>query len=75
MATVDKVFPDYNRKLQLDQFEPVQHGVELEVSLEEGDDPEEVYYEYADRAEDMVERELAERIAQKKLEEAEDDDE
>lgn len=73
MPETTEIKASYSRKVQLSQFEPVEHFVEISVGLEEGDDPEEVYDEYSERAEDMVERALASRIAQKKLES--DDDE
>ena len=74
MADVDTIDVQYNRKVQLEQFEPVQHGLSMEVSLDDGDDPDEVYDEYASIAEDMVERSLAERIARAKID-ADDDEE
>lgn len=72
MATVKTVTPSYNRTVQLDQYEPVKHGVELEVVVEDDEDEDEVYDEYSDVAEDMVERALVARIEQKKL--ADEDD-
>lgn len=74
MPKVDEIEIQYNRKVQLEQFEPVQHGVSMEVSLTEDDDPDDVYDEYTEVAEEMVERALAERIARAKIE-AESDDE
>jgi len=67
MPQTEKITVNYNRKVQLNDFEPVQHGVTLEVSLDEGDDPDEVYDEYSERSEEMVERALAERIARSKI--------
>lgn len=61
----------YNRKVQLEQFEPVQYGVEVDVALEEGDTVDEVYEEFTELAEDAVEQELARRVAAKKLEDDE----
>jgi len=66
MATVEEVTVSYSRKVQLDQFEPIEHGVEMTVQVEDGDDPAEVYKEQTKIAEDAVERELARRIARKK---------
>lgn len=71
MAEVERVYPDYDRKVQLEQFEPVKHGVELAVKVGDGEDPDEVYDEYSQMAEDMVERAIAQRIAAKKLEDDE----
>lgn len=75
MPHVNTVTTTYERKVQLEQYEPVTHRVELEVAVEDDDDPDEVYDEYSDRAEDMVERALVRRMQQKALaEDAEDDD-
>lgn len=73
MATATSMEVSYSRKVQLDQFEPVNYSVTLDVDLDDEETPEEGYNKYVDRCEDMVERALAERIAQKKLDE--DDDE
>lgn len=73
MTEVNSIDVSYSRKVQLDQFEPIEHRVDMEVSLSDEDDPDEAYDEYADIAEDMVERAIAERVARKKLEPDEDD--
>jgi len=62
MPELNTITTSYSRKVQLNKFEPVEHFVELEVSLEDGDDPDEVYDEYSERAEAMVERAIAARI-------------
>ena len=74
MPQVDSMSVTYQRKVQLDQYEPITHEVELEVSVGEDDDPEEVYDEYSDRAEDFVERAIVRRLQQKQLADAQDDD-
>lgn len=74
MATPLTVNVSYSRKVQLEQFEPIEHTVELEVAVGEDDDVDDVYDEYSDIAEDMVERAIAERIAKKKLESDDEDD-
>lgn len=71
---VTSIEASYNRKVQLEQFEPVQHSVTLSAELQEGDDLDEAYDELADAAEEMVEQALARRITQKKLAEGEDDE-
>jgi len=73
MPSIDTIETNYNRKIQLEQFEPVQVGVTLTVELEDGDDPDAVFDEYEDRAEDMVERALAARITQHKIDADSDD--
>lgn len=74
MATITDVTARYSRKVQLDDFEPIQHSVELEAELADGDSADAVYDELAEAAEDMVERQLASRIAKKKLSEDSDDE-
>lgn len=68
MATITQLDVSYSRKVQLEQFEPIEHSVNLEIALEDGDDPDDVYDEYVDIAEDMVERAIIERVTAKKLE-------
>jgi len=67
MATLDDLEISYNRKVQLDQFEPITVGAVAEFSLEPDDDPYEVYQAGQASVQEMVERELAERIARKKI--------
>lgn len=67
MADIEEIEASYNRKVQLEQFEPIEHGVVLEVSLDDDEDPEVVYDEYREVAESMVEHAIAERLAAKKL--------
>jgi hypothetical protein len=66
---IDTLEVYYDRKVQLDQFEPITFGATATVSLEDGDDPDEVYAEVAGDLQDAVERELARRVATKKREE------
>jgi hypothetical protein len=74
MATLESISTSYSRKVQLEQFEPVEHSVKLDVSLDDGDDPDEVYDEYSDRAEEFVERAIVARIQAKKLAGDDEDD-
>jgi len=73
MPEITEITATYNRKVQLQQFEPVSHGVEVTASLGDGEDPDEAYDDLSEQAEDMVERQLAARIAQQKLESDDDD--
>lgn len=73
MATPESVTVAYSRKVQLDDFEPVEHFAEMEVSLSEEDDPDDVYDEYSESVEDMVERAVASRVASKELESTDDE--
>lgn len=67
MATIETIDIDYDRKVQLSQFEPVTVGANARFSLDPDDDPYEVYQQGQKTVQQMVERELAERIARKKL--------
>lgn len=71
MPTPTEISIHYNRKVQLSQYEPVQYGTDIAVSLDEDDDPEEVYAEYVDLISDLVEGEIAARVAQKKMNDGE----
>ena len=72
MAEREQIKPFYSRKVQLEQFEPVEFGAESTVTLEDGDDPKEVMAEEMAFLEDAVERELARRIARKKADSGDD---
>lgn len=74
MAELESIEVSHSRKVQLDQFEPIEHFVAFEVSLDEDDDPDDVYDEYSDKAEDAVERAIARRVTAKKLEDSDDDE-
>lgn len=71
---ITEVTAAYNRKVQLEQFEPVQHSVELTAELADSEDPEEAYDELSEMAEEFVEQEIARRITQKKLADDSDDE-
>lgn len=73
MPTDESFTVGYSRKVQLEQFEPVEVWAELEVSLQESDDFDEEYASAEERVEDAVERELNARIARKKMDSDEDD--
>jgi len=62
MPTEENLTIDVNRKVQLEQFEPIQFGATLEVSLEEGDDKSEVYEKKASELAELVDKELTRRI-------------
>lgn len=67
MATLDTLEISYDRKVQLDQFEPITVGAVANFTLDSLDDPHDVYQAGQASVQEMVERELAERIARKKL--------
>mgnify|MGYP006276754203 CR=1 FL=1 len=67
MATLDNIEIQYDRKVQLSQFEPITVGAVATFTLDSDDDPYLVYQRGQESVQAMVERELAERIARKKL--------
>lgn len=67
MPNIEEIEVNYNRKVQLEQFEPVQYGVTINASLEDGEDYDEAYDDLAERAEESVERGLTERLARAKI--------
>jgi hypothetical protein len=67
MATLNDLEITYDRKVQLSQFEPITVGAAASFSLESDDDPYEVYQAGQASVQEMVERELVERVARKKL--------
>lgn len=72
---VNEIEVYYNRKIQLERYEPVTHGVTLKSQVGDDEDWREVYDELAESAEDEVERVLARRVSAKKLgPEAEDEE-
>lgn len=75
MADVEELTVSYTRKVQLDQFEPITSFAEVEVSLEDGDDVDEVFDEYSERVEEMVERHIVERTTAAKIDGDDGDDE
>lgn len=74
MPEITEISASYSRKVQLEQFEPIQHSVELFAAVGEGEDADEAYDELYDQAEDMVERAIAGRVARKKLADADDEE-
>ena len=67
MATLDSLEVVYDRKIQLSQFEPITAGAVATFSLDSDDDPYEVYHAGQASVQEMVERELVERVARKKM--------
>jgi len=63
MADMERLEVFYDRKIQLQQFEPITFGANATISLDTDDDPDEVYADVARDLQDAVERELARRIA------------
>lgn len=74
MPTVTEIDAHYSRKVQLEQFEPVQHSVTLHAELADDEDPADAYDDLSDQAEEMVEKAIARRITQKKLAEDSEDE-
>lgn len=63
----------HDRKVQLDQFEPITYGATVTVEIEDGDDYEAVFSEYVRELEDAVDREITRRIARKKMDAGDSD--
>lgn len=74
MPTVTEIETTYSRKLQLDQFEPVEHAVTLRAEIGDGESTDDAYDDLSDRAEELVEQALARRVTQKKLADSDDED-
>jgi hypothetical protein len=66
MANLTELSVTYDRKVQLSQFEPITVGADASFTLENDDDPYEVYKAGQQSVQTMVEKELALRIARKK---------
>ena len=66
MADLNNLVVEYNRKVQLEQFEPVDFGIQADVTPDEDETIREAYHEAALAAEDMVDREITRRIVSKK---------
>lgn len=73
MPDVERVTASYSRKVQLSQFEPVEHSVTLEAVPFDHESTADAYQELADEAEELVEQEIARRVAQKKIESDDED--
>lgn len=69
MATMENLSVAYSRKVQAQQFEPVEVRAEAEVALEADDDPDVVFDAAQRQLQQMVERGLAERLARMKRDE------
>ncbi|MFC6717932.1 hypothetical protein ACFQGT_09855 [Natrialbaceae archaeon GCM10025810] len=63
----------YGRKVQLEQFEPIDVHESVTVELEEGDDLEEVSAELDAIVRENVEQRVLKRVLSKKMEDSEDD--
>jgi len=74
MPDIQTIEVSYQRKVQLDDFEPISHTATLYAELSNDEDEDEAYDELSDRAEQMVERSIAGRVTQKKLQEGDDGD-
>lgn len=73
MPEIQEIEVNYNRKVQLNDFEPVQYGVTINATLGPDEDYDEAHDELVEQAEESVERSLTERLARAKM--ASDSDE
>lgn len=75
MPTTNKISVSYHRKVQLEQFEPIQHSVTIESEIEEGEDIDDVYDTLSQHAEELVERALTQRVATERFVDESDESE
>lgn len=73
MVEITEIEATYSRKVQLEQFEPMEISETVTGTLEEGETHEEAYDELYKIARDSVERKLAHRLAAKRMEDQDDD--
>ena len=66
----------YSRKVQLDQFEPVEYGATATYSVSESeqDELDEIIKDKSRQLESSVDREIVRRISVKKMEDGRSDD-
>lgn len=74
MPDVNSFKAYYNRKIQLEQYEPVTYGAELDVEVGDDEDWVEAYHEAVAELEREVEEEIMRRVTDKKLGAQEEDD-
>lgn len=71
---ITKQTATYSRKVQLEQFEPIEISEEITAEVEEDDDPSEVYDKLYKMARDDVERKMTHRLAAKRMEDQKEED-
>lgn len=71
---ITEISSTYSRKVQLDQFEPVEYSETITAVLDDGDDPDDVSGELRRQAKDNVERGVLDRILAHKMESKDKDD-
>jgi len=74
MPEITEIEVHYDRKVQLEQFEPVQHGATITAELGPDENTDAAYDELSESVEEMVERSLTERLARAKIESDSDED-
>lgn len=70
---ITEIEATYGRKVQLDQFEPIEYRETITATLEDGDDPEEASEELQKVARDNVERGILNRVMVHKMENSDDE--
>lgn len=71
---IEEISGSYTRRVQLDQFEPVEYSETITVTLDDADDPEEVSEAIQQLARDNVERGVLKRVMAHKMEDSDEDD-
>lgn len=74
MVEITEITATYSRKVQLEQFEPMEIAESVTGVPEEGESHEEAYDALYKEARDNVERKLTHRLAAKKMEDERDED-
>lgn len=65
---ISEISSSYTRRVQLDQFEPIEYSETITAVLDEDDDPEEASEELQEIVRDNVERGVLKRVLSHKME-------
>ena len=70
---IKEIESSYSRRVQLDQFEPVEYRETVTAVLDEDDDPEEVSKQLQTVVRDNVERGILNRVMSYEMEDGDDE--
>lgn len=71
---ITEISSSYTRRVQLDQFEPVEYGETITAELDEDEDPEKASEELQRIVRDNVERGILKRVMVHEMEDDENDE-
>lgn len=74
MVDVTTIQATYSRKVQLNDYEPMEIAETITGMVEEDESEEEAFDELFEMARDSVERKLTHRLAAKKMEDMDEED-